>query len=271
MPELPEVETTRRGIAQHVTQKVISRVIVRQSQLRWPVPAQLEQWLAGQHFTEIRRRGKYLLMDTGRGTLIIHLGMSGSLRIATSSQVPGKHDHVDISFIDKMVLRFNDPRKFGAVLWSSAPPEAHPLLADLGPEPLSDAFTGAYLYQHAQNRKLAVKSYIMDSHTVVGVGNIYANEALFLAGIHPTRPAGRISHRRYQLLADSIKIVLQSAIEQGGTTLRNFVNEQGKPGYFQQFLYVYGRANMPCRQCAAPIRQVRIGQRSSFFCRQCQI
>lgn len=270
MPELPEVETTRRGIAQHVMDKIIGRVIVRQTRLRWPVPEKLEQSLSGQRFTVVARRAKYLLMETGRGTLIIHLGMSGSLRIVAPDLAPEKHDHIDICFIDGMVLRFNDPRKFGAVLWTSAPPETYPLLANLGPEPLSDTFTGAYLYEHARGRSLTVKSFIMDGRTVVGVGNIYANEALFIAGIHPARPAGRISLKRYQCLADSIKSVLESAIEQGGTTLRNFVNEQGRPGYFKQSLYVYGRAEMPCQHCATPIRLVKIGQRSSFFCRHCQ-
>ncbi|WP_305906868.1 bifunctional DNA-formamidopyrimidine glycosylase/DNA-(apurinic or apyrimidinic site) lyase [Methylomarinum sp. Ch1-1] len=269
MPELPEVETTCRGITPHILGKPISEVTVRQARLRWPVPAQLPQLLIGLRFKQIKRRAKYLLLKTDKGTVIMHLGMSGSLRIVSRDQAPGKHDHIDIVFADDTVLRFNDPRRFGAMLWSVAPTD-HPLLAKLGPEPLSSDFNGEYLYRQARNRKMTVKSLIMDGHIVVGVGNIYACESLFIAGIHPSRQAGRISLRRYQKLAEAIKTVLRRAIEQGGTTLRDFVNEKGNPGYFQQSLFVYGRANQPCRRCGAPIRQVKIAQRASYFCSCCQ-
>ncbi|WP_031432836.1 bifunctional DNA-formamidopyrimidine glycosylase/DNA-(apurinic or apyrimidinic site) lyase [Methylomarinum vadi] len=270
MPELPEVETTRRGIAPHIENKPIIDVIVRQPRLRWPVPSELPILLRGLRFHHIGRRAKYLLLECTTGTLIIHLGMSGSLRIVAPTQSPAKHDHIDWVFADDTVLRFNDPRKFGAVLWSEKPPASHPLLARLGPEPLSAEFDGEYLYRLSRGRKTAVKSFIMDGHIVVGVGNIYANESLFLAGILPSRQAGRISLLRYQALADAIKCVLQSAIEQGGTTLRDFVNESGKPGYFQQSLFVYGRAGQPCKRCSMPIKQIKIGQRASYFCYACQ-
>lgn len=270
MPELPEVETTRRGIAPHIENKPINDIIVRQSRLRWPVPSELPILLRGLNFHHIGRRGKYLLFECATGTLIVHLGMSGSLRIVAPSQNAGKHDHVDWVFTDDTVLRFNDPRKFGTVLWSDEPAASHPLLARLGPEPLSAEFDGEYLYRLSRGRKTAIKSFIMDGHIVVGVGNIYANESLFMAGILPSRQAGRISFRRYQALADAIKTVLQSAIEQGGTTLRDFVNENGKPGYFQQSLFVYGRAGQPCLRCSTPIKQIKIGQRASYFCQVCQ-
>lgn len=270
MPELPEVETTCCGITPHILGKRIRNVIVRQQQLRWPVPTELQQILSGQSVHHVKRRAKYLLLETLTGTVILHLGMSGSLRIVTSQQKTGKHDHIDFVFADDTVLRFNDPRKFGAVLWTPEPISGHPLFEKLGPEPLSDDFNGDTLYHQANKRKMAVKSFIMDGHIVVGVGNIYANESLFMAGIHPSRQAGRISLKRYQKLAASIKIVLEKAIAQGGTTLRDFVNEQGKPGYFQQSLYTYGRANQPCLHCSTPIKQVKIGQRASYFCSQCQ-
>lgn len=270
MPELPEVETTRRGIAPHIEGQRIERVIVREPRLRWPVPETLAQTLSGLYIESVSRRGKYLLLSTPAGTLLIHLGMSGSLRIITASQEVGKHDHVDFAFTNGTVLRFNDQRRFGAILWTSDAPERHPLLKDLGPEPLLEDFNGELLYQLSRNRKTAVKSFIMDSHIVVGVGNIYANEALFMAGIRPTRQAGKISLERYRKLAECIRIVLSLAIQQGGTTLRDFVNEAGKPGYFQQQLRVYGRAGLACVDCRQPLTEIRISNRSTVFCSHCQ-
>lgn len=269
MPELPEVETTRRGIAPHILGRRLHRLTVRQPKLRWPVPADLSSRLQGQTVQSVERRAKYLLLGMSGGTLLIHLGMSGSLRILTEACAPGPHDHFDIDFGD-CCLRFRDPRRFGALLWTTAPAARHPLLAHLGPEPLSDDFNGQYLYSHSQGRRAAVKIFIMDGKVVVGVGNIYASEALFLSGIHPCRPCGRVSLARYQRLASNIKQVLQSAIEQGGTTLRDFHNQAGNPGYFAQRLRVYGKSGDPCPNCGSSIRQRRIGQRSSYFCIKCQ-
>jgi formamidopyrimidine-DNA glycosylase len=270
MPELPEVETTRRGIEPHVCGHRIKQLLVRQRQLRWPVPRQLEQVLAGQRIERVERRGKYLLLSVGQGTLIIHLGMSGSLRVLATDAPAGPHDHIDLLLDTSRRLRYTDPRRFGAWLWTDKAVEQHPLLKKLGPEPLSDAFNADYLYSRSRGRKVAVKSFIMNSHVVVGVGNIYANEALFRAGIHPARSAGRIGRQRYQRLAEAIKSVLTDAIRQGGTTLRDFVGGEGKPGYFRQRLQVYDRRDAPCRRCATAIRETRIGQRSSFYCPACQ-
>lgn len=270
MPELPEVETTRRGIEPHVAGQRIKQLVVRQPQLRWPVPPQLQQLLPGQVIERVERRGKYLLLPVERGTLIIHLGMSGSLRVLTNDSPPGPHDHIDLLLDTGSRLRYSDPRRFGAWLWSDTGVEQHPLLAALGPEPLSDSFHADYLYRLSRSRKVAVKSFIMNSHIVVGVGNIYANEALFRAGIHPARAAGRIGRQRYQRLVAAIKSVLADALRQGGTTLRNFVGGEGKPGYFKQRLEVYDRRDAPCRRCATVIREMRIGQRSSFYCPVCQ-
>lgn len=270
MPELPEVETTRGGIAPHIQGKAFRGAIVRQPQLRWPVPDNLAAILTGLTLNEVHRRGKYLLLTTDAGALLIHLGMSGNLRVTTADQPPRKHDHIDLLFDDGTVLRFNDQRRFGAVLWTTGPAEEHPLLAALGPEPLSEGFDGKYLFEHSRNRTVPVKSLIMDSHVVVGVGNIYANESLFLAGLHPKRPAGEIGLPEYQGLAEAIKTVLSRAIAQGGTTLRDFVNAQGKPGYFQQSLSVYGRGGQTCLRCEEPIQQLKIGQRASYFCGNCQ-
>jgi formamidopyrimidine-DNA glycosylase len=270
MPELPEVETTRRGISPHIEYKTISDVIVRHTQLRWPVPEDLAIKLTHQQIIRVKRRAKYLLLSTDSGTLIIHLGMSGSLRILKTPKAAQKHDHIDIVFADKTILRFNDPRRFGAVLWHEGEILTHQLLARLGPEPLSNSFCGEHLYHLSRQRKSTIKSFIMDGHIVVGVGNIYANEALFIAGIHPARQAGRVSLQRYQHLAEAIKQVLQRAIEMGGTTLRDFVNEQGQPGYFQQTLLAYGRAGEPCRQCLTPLKLLKIAQRASYYCPHCQ-
>ncbi len=270
MPELPEVETTRRGIEPHVCGQRVSGLIVRQRRLRWPIPARLGRHLQGHRVRAVRRRGKYLLLSIGQGTLIIHLGMSGSLRILRHDQPPGPHDHVDLLLNDSSRLRFTDPRRFGAWLWSAGPGEQHPLLATLGPEPLEAEFNAAYLHALSRGRRLAIKSFIMSSQVVVGVGNIYASEALFRAGIHPARAAGRISAPRYRRLVATIKEVLTEAISQGGTTLRDFVDGEGKPGYFRHELRVYKRSGMACQQCARTIRDVRIGQRSSYYCPGCQ-
>jgi formamidopyrimidine-DNA glycosylase len=270
MPELPEVETTCRGIAPHIEGQTIKQVIIRQPQLRWPVTESLNQILTGLCIQSVSRRAKYLLFTTSAGTMLVHLGMSGSLRIMTTGQGAGKHDHIDFIFSDDTVLRFNDPRRFGAVLWTAAPVAEHQLLKDLGPEPLLADFNGELLYSHSRNRKAPVKSFIMDSHVVVGVGNIYANEALFMAGILPSRQAGKISLARYQKLAESIQVILQHAIQQGGTTLRDFVNEAGKPGYFKQQLKVYGRKGLPCIHCQQPLNEIRLANRSTVFCSECQ-
>lgn len=270
MPELPEVETTRRGIEPHIQGKRVYRIIIRQPQLRWPVSEDLVPNFTGQIIQSVSRRAKYLLLETNAGTAILHLGMSGSLRIVSANLPTGKHDHVDIIFTDQTTLRFTDPRRFGAFLWTSETPEDHPLLTHLGPEPLSNDFDGEQLYELSRKRTAAVKSFIMDSQIVVGVGNIYASESLFLAGIKPTRQAGRISLSRYQKLSEAIQQVLRQAIQQGGTTLRDFVNETGKPGYFKQSLAVYGRNEEPCIRCQTPIRQIKIGQRASYYCPSCQ-
>jgi formamidopyrimidine-DNA glycosylase len=269
MPELPEVETTLRGIAPHLLHQVIERVEVRDKRLRWPIPGEVA--LAhGQKIESLRRRAKYLLIDLGNGSLLMHLGMSGSLRISDGSRAPEKHDHVDIILSNGCLLRFNDPRRFGAFLWVQGDAAEHPLLRDLGPEPLDGEFDGDWLWRASRGRRVAVKNFIMNGHIVVGVGNIYASEALFMAGIHPGRSAGRVSRTRYQGLANAIRDVLSRAIRQGGTTLRDFVNAEGAPGYFAQELLVYGRAGRACFQCKSALRQKVIGQRSSFYCPRCQ-
>lgn len=269
MPELPEVETTRSGIEPHLLGRTVTALTVRNPRLRWPIPEDLAIQIEGQRFTAIRRRAKYLLMDIGGGSLISHLGMSGSLRLVPAGSPPGKHDHVDIALDSGMLLRYHDPRRFGALLWCRAG-DVHPLLASLGPEPLSAEFDGERLYQCSRGRQMAVKPFIMDNAVVVGVGNIYASEALFAAGIDPRREAGRISRARYQRLAEEIRRVLAYAIQRGGTTLRDFVGGDGQPGYFQQELFVYGRAGEPCKVCGRTLSECRLGQRSSVFCRACQ-
>ena len=270
MPELPEVETTRRGIAPHLVGQRVTHVTVRDARLRWPVPRALARELPGQTLHAVDRRGKYLLLRADTGTVILHLGMSGSVRLLPSDTPAGKHEHVDIALDNGQCLRLTDPRRFGSLHWTHADPLAHPLLVDLGPEPLSADFTGESLHAHAQGRKVSVKQFLMDSHTVVGVGNIYASEALFLAGIDPRRAAGRIAAPRYQRLVQAIKTVLTASIKQGGTTLRDFSGGDGKPGYFKQHLRVYGREGEPCTACGQPIRLIRQGQRASYLCAQCQ-
>lgn len=269
MPELPEVETTLRGIEPHLLHERVNRVIVRDSRLRWPVPAEVSK-AEGQTFVGLERRGKYLLLKLQQGGLIIHLGMSGSLRVLTDPLEPGKHDHVDIEMESGTCIRFNDPRRFGAFLWVEGEMASHELLSGLGPEPLSGEFTAEYLYRQSRNRRVAIKNFIMNGRVVVGVGNIYASESLFMAGIHPQRAAGRVSLRRYEGLVAAIRDVLNRAIRHGGTTLRDFVDSEGSPGYFAQELLVYDRAGSECFQCGASIRQKVIGQRSSYYCPACQ-
>jgi len=247
----------------------ISRVIVRDSRLRWPVPADVQK-ADGQKVVNLRRRGKYLLIELENGGLIIHLGMSGSLRVLSESRLSEKHDHFDIELGNGICVRFNDPRRFGAFLWVDGNVDSHELLSKLGPEPLSGEFTADYLYHRSRERRVAIKNFIMNGQVVVGVGNIYASEALFMAGIHPQRAAGRVSGQRYEGLVDAIRDVLSRAIKQGGTTLRDFVSSDGAPGYFAQELLVYDRAGSDCFQCGAAIRQKVIGQRSSYYCPSCQ-
>ena len=270
MPELPEVETTRRGIQPHVVGRRVKQVIVRQRALRWPVTRRLQREFRGQCIDSVDRRGKYLLFRTQAGTAILHLGMSGSLRLVQTTQCAEKHDHIDIVLEGGKSLRLRDPRRFGSLHWTRQEPLRHPLLANLGPEPLLEEFNGDYLYEHSRGRKVAIKQYLMDSHTVVGFGNIYANESLFLAGIHPQRAAGRISRQRYDRLARAMKQILEESLAKGGTTLQDFINGDGNPGYFKQYLRVYGRAGQPCPACHEPVRQRQQGQRSTFFCPRCQ-
>ncbi len=270
MPELPEVETTRRGVEPLVLDRQIVRVDVRERRLRWPIPDALADELTGRRFTSVGRRAKYLLFQCESGVLIVHLGMSGSLRLTPADEPPGKHAHVDIVFDSGKALRYTDPRKFGSMLWQPLDAGEHPLLRGLGPEPLGDDFNGALLYRKSRGRKTAVKNLIMDSRIVVGVGNIYACEALFLAGIHPSRACGRISAQRYEKLAETIRTVLGKAICAGGTTLRDFSGGDGRPGYFKQELNVYGRGGESCVRCSASLREIRLGQRSTVFCPACQ-
>ncbi|AQA17407.1 DNA-formamidopyrimidine glycosylase [Halioglobus japonicus] len=269
MPELPEVETTRRGVEPYSAGQTIKRVIVRNPSLRWPVPASLPRKLRGQQVTAVERRAKYLLFRTAAGSMMIHLGMSGSLRVVDAREPPGKHDHIDIVFEGGRCLRYNDPRRFGCCLWLG-PGESHDLLEGLGPEPLGPDFDGDLLFRRSRGRKVPVKQFVMDGKVVVGVGNIYANEALFQAGIRPDRPAGRISRARYERLAEEIKRVLTFAINQGGTTLRDFVGGDGKPGYFAQQLFVYGREGEPCKRCQRMLKKSTLGQRTTVYCVACQ-
>ncbi len=270
MPELPEVETTRLGLASYVIGRCVAAVVVRNPRLRQPVPAELATELPGQVVKTLERRGKYLLLGTELGTVLLHLGMSGNLRILSEAKPADPHDHVDIIFSDGSLLRFHDPRRFGLVLWIRTNPLDHPLLCDLGPEPLGLQFTGEYLYQRSRRRSVAVKAFLMDQRVVVGVGNIYVAESLFLAGIHPARAAGSIESDQYERLVAAVRKVLQTAIVQGGTTLRDFYDSSGRAGYFQLSLQVYGRAGEPCCRCHRPIDSSRLLQRSTFYCAHCQ-
>jgi formamidopyrimidine-DNA glycosylase len=269
MPELPEVETARRGLLPHVAGRRVERVLLRRPDLRWPIPREVEALLPGQRIDAIRRRAKYLLLDTEAGSALLHLGMSGSLRVLPADAPLRTHDHVDIALDNDRVLRFNDPRRFGCLLWQ-APGQTHPLLAGLGPEPLSEDFDGQHLFAVSRGRKAPVKTFLMDQAVVVGVGNIYAAEALFLAGISPLRAAGQVSRGRYAALADAVKAILSHAIARGGTTLRDFISPDGAPGYFEQELLAYGRGGAPCPRCGRPLKQASIGQRASVWCGHCQ-
>jgi len=268
MPELPEVETTRLGILPHIKNRTLRRWEVRTPRLRWPIdlPADLRD----QVVQDVRRRAKYLLIQMETGALILHLGMSGSLSIVKLGSNAGKHDHVDLEFDNGCVLRFNDPRKFGSLHFQEFPVESHWLLKNLGPEPLSPDFFTEYLFQRRHNRRVAIKNLIMDANVVVGVGNIYASEALFRAGIRPNKAAGRVSQNKCAALVDAIQRTLQEAIQAGGTTLRDFTDSDGKPGYFGQQLNVYGRDGEACFRCGTVIKVVKTGQRSSFYCPTCQ-
>jgi len=270
MPELPEVETTRRGIAPHLKNQCISKVIIRNGKLRWPIPTSLIRSLPGQHIIDVTRRGKYLILQMPKGALIMHLGMSGSMRILSADEPVRKHDHFDLVLDNGKCLRFHDPRRFGSILWSKTDPLQHKLLIKLGPEPDDDLLCGDYLWQRSRHKRVTIKSFIMDSHVVVGVGNIYASESLFRAGINPKRAAGKISKVRYERLSDAVKEVISAAIRQGGTSLKDFTNADGKPGYFSQQLNVYGRRDEDCLQCGATIKHCTIGQRASYYCPKCQ-
>lgn len=269
MPELPEVETTRLGLAPALIGRTLQRVAIRTPRLRWPIPLDLDTRLAGQTLLGITRRGKYLLFDFGEATQIVHLGMSGSLRLASPAEPPGVHDHVDWQFDDCTLLRLRDPRRFGAVLWTRDPLN-HALLARLGPEPLTEAFDADYLHAQCRHRNSAIKQRIMDAHVVVGVGNIYASESLFHAGIRPGTAARRLTHPACARLVDAIKKVLTAAIAAGGSSLRDYVATDGELGYFQLQTRVYDRAGLPCRVCGTAIRRIVQGARASFYCPACQ-
>jgi formamidopyrimidine-DNA glycosylase len=270
MPELPEVETTRLGILPHIEGQEIVNCQLLQRQLRWPVTPDLTAKIYRQPLISVDRRGKYLIFRFAHGSMITHLGMSGKWYLAKPTTPIEKHTHFIAELASGQQLRFVDPRRFGALLWSDQPAESHPLLSRLGPEPLTDAFDGQYLYDRSRNRTKSIKTFIMDSNIVVGVGNIYANEALFQAGIRPNLAAGRIKLDRYQRLVDAIKTILQAAIDQGGTTLKDFYNGANQPGYFKQSLAVYGRGGMPCLECGSELKEVKLGQRQTIFCGNCQ-
>ena len=271
MPELPEVEVICRGIASHIEGHRIAGATIRNPNLRWPVPRDLGQTLWGLEIRKVMRRGKYILLECGKGALILHLGMSGSLRLLTAGIAdPQKHDHADLILDNGMILRLKDPRRFGAILWTPSDVTNHVLLAQLGPEPLTEAFDGASLYKRTRGRRASIKEVLMNSRIVAGVGNIYANEAIFRADINPATAAGKLGASQCKRLAQAIKETLNLAIEAGGSSLRDFVDSGGNPGYFQQQYWVYGRAGQPCRKCSANIVQIRQGQRSSFYCPRCQ-
>jgi formamidopyrimidine-DNA glycosylase len=270
VPELPEVETTRRGIRPALVGRRVEAFVLREPRLRWRVDRNLARELAGRAVHDVRRRAKYLLVDLDGGSLILHLGMSGSLRVLDRDTALLPHDHYDLVMDSGRCLRFNDPRRFGSLHWVEGDALGHPLLATLGPEPLDREFGADYLVARAHRRKVTVKQFLMDQKTVVGVGNIYASEALFRAGVSPRRAAGRVSPERYAAIVKGIREVLREAIRQGGTTLRDYVSADGTPGYFRQKLYVYERTGEPCRRCRRPIRQLVQGQRSTYYCPGCQ-
>ena len=270
MPELPEVEIARRGIEPHLFGKRICRVVARIEKLRLPIPPELDAQLSGQIILAVEQRGKYLLVRCSDGTLILHLGMSGNLRLVSADTPAGKHDHLDLVFDSGLSLRFIDPRRFGTVVWTGDDPHSHPLIAAHGPEPLGDDFSGAYLYKISHGRRITIKQLIMDGHLLAGVGNIYANEALFRAAIHPATEAGRLSQARCQRLVDVIKEVLTEAIACGGSSLGDFLVAEGKPAYFPMHFTVYGRSGSPCPNCGSPIQSCQSGGRSTYFCARCQ-
>jgi formamidopyrimidine-DNA glycosylase len=271
VPELPEVETVKRGIAPHLIGRCFTQTTIRDHRLRWPVDPELGSYLSGQPVLSVERRAKYLLIGLANGYLIVHLGMSGRLYFVQDGAAIEKHSHLDWLMDDGRVLRYTDPRRFGAVIWSAgADVGAHKLLAKLGPEPLAEEFDAEYLFKYSRKRKVPIKSFLMDAHVVVGVGNIYANEALFMAGISPLREAGSVSKTRYVHLVAAVKLVLEKAILQGGTTLKDFVGGDGKPGYFKQELQVYGRGGLTCPSCAGVLNEIRIAQRTTVFCKRCQ-
>ena len=270
MPELPEVETTAQGVRPYVEGRMIRRVIVRERRLRWPVPRGLTRILSGLKILSVSRRAKYILLDTEKGVLMIHLGMSGRLRVVPASTPPEKHDHLDIVLSSGKCLRFHDPRRFGSVLWVKGLPDEHPLLASLGPEPFDPALDASYLFDLSRGRTLTIKQFIMDGKVIVGVGNIYASEALFRAGIRPGRAAGRVTRKGFADLLKAIREVLGEAIEAGGTTLRDYSRVTGEPGYFEQSLNVYEREGLACVNCGVSIQRKIIGQRASYYCPQCQ-
>jgi formamidopyrimidine-DNA glycosylase len=270
MPELPEVETTRRGIEPLVANKVVAQVLIYNGSLRWPVPQKLIKLLPGQRIDGVYRRSKYLLFAFSSGTMIVHLGMTGHLRVDSMQTEKRKHDHVEIIFTDGTAFRYNDPRRFGSILWTVDDPLQHVRLSALGPEPFDSQFNATYIHKLSRNRKVAVKPFLMDAHVVVGVGNIYASEALYRARIAPARPAGKVSKASYERLIQAVAIILSEAIAVGGTTIKDFANSEGKPGYFTQELQVYGRAGQKCKACATLIKQIKLGQRSTFYCPNCQ-
>lgn len=270
MPELPEVETTRRGVAPHVERQKVTAVRIYDHRLRWPVPRDLPRRLIGRRVERVDRRSKYLLFRVGNDTLLVHMGMTGSLRVFTEAPPREAHDHIDLEFANGVVLRYRDPRRFGAMLWSPAAAGEHRLLARLGVEPFAPEFDGEYLFRATRGRRAAIKLALMDSHIVVGVGNIYANESLFRAGIRPDRPAHRVARVRLARLAMAVRDTLAEAIAKGGSTLRDYVDSRGEPGYFQLEYYVYGRQGDPCRICGTPIRMRRLGGRATYYCVKCQ-
>jgi formamidopyrimidine-DNA glycosylase len=270
MPELPEVETVRRGLLPYLKNRSIGSVLIRQRKLRWPIPPRLTSILPGQQIKDITRRGKYLLMECSAGTLIFHLGMSGRLRFYSEMTPHEKHDHFELGLAQGGLMRLNDPRRFGAVLWTTDDPLTHPLLMEIGPEPLSEDFSATKLHQTLRKRTTSIKQLLMDGKIVAGVGNIYANEALFRTGIRPQTPGRRISLAQCTHLVAAIRETLTQALAAGGSSLRDFVDSNGEPGYFQQQYFVYGRTGEPCRICQAPIKTLRHGQRASFYCPNCQ-
>ena len=269
MPELPEVEVCRRGIEPHIINQTVSQVVVRNANMRWPITPTISD-VCGEKIIDVNRRAKYLLLKTASGIVMIHLGMSGTIRVINKDTPLIKHDHFDLVFTSGLALRLNDPRRFGSVLWVTEDINEHALLKKLGPEPLSSAFSDQCLYEKSRNKSVPVKTFLMNNHNVVGVGNIYANESLFKAGIHPTKPAGKVLKRQYQALTKHIKVTLAQAIEQGGTTLKDFTQADGKPGYFAQQLLVYGRGGQLCVSCKETLQEIKLAGRATVFCPKCQ-